>query len=173
MNASLQDEVLVLFFIYLISNNISDSKQQQTTTVDYKRLINGFVLTNVVSLPGKYKLVEVWQKKTTNKLTQEMVIANCDNPEAENMVQNEKEIERLIYVVRERQVMFDRDLAKLYQVETGQLNRQVKRNIERFPSDFMFQLTKEEVENLKCQNGIASWGKRCSVMNALVAESMC
>lgn len=70
----------------------------------------------------------------------------------------QQDIENLIYMVRERQIMFDRDLAKLYQVETGQLNRQVKRNIERFPSDFMFQLTKEELEILKCQNGIASWG---------------
>ena len=54
--------------------------------------------------------------------------------------------------------MLDRDLAMLYQVETGQLNRQVKRNIERFPSDFMFQLTKEESANLKCQFGMSSWG---------------
>ena len=49
----------------------------------------------------------------------------------------------------------DRDLAALYEVETSQLNRQVKRNIQRFPEDFMFQLTKEEVESLKCQNGIS------------------
>ena len=54
--------------------------------------------------------------------------------------------------------MLDRDIALLYSVETGQLNRQVKRNIERFPSDFMFRLSKEEVEILKCQNGISSWG---------------
>ncbi len=54
--------------------------------------------------------------------------------------------------------MLDRDLSMLYRVETGQLNRQVKRNIERFPSDFMFQLSKEEVEILKCQIGISSWG---------------
>ncbi len=50
----------------------------------------------------------------------------------------------------------DRDLAALYDVETSQLNRQVKRNIQRFPEDFMFQLTKEEVESLKCQNGISN-----------------
>ena len=67
-------------------------------------------------------------------------------------------IESLIYVVRNCQVMLDRDLAMLYQVETGQLNRQVKRNIERFPSDFMFQMTKEELANLKCHFGISSWG---------------
>ena len=41
---------------------------------------------------------------------------------------------------------------------TAQINRQVKRNIERFPEDFMFQLTKEDAENLKCQNGTSSWG---------------
>lgn len=52
--------------------------------------------------------------------------------------------------------MLDRDLAQLYQVEVSQMNRQVKRNIERFPADFMFQLTKEEHEYLKCQNGITN-----------------
>lgn len=54
--------------------------------------------------------------------------------------------------------MLDRDLATLYGVETGQLNRQVKRNIDRFPIDFMFQLTKKEYEDLKCQIGTSSWG---------------
>lgn len=54
--------------------------------------------------------------------------------------------------------MLDRDLAELYDVETGHLNRAVKRNIKRFPEDFMFQLSKNEVGNLKCQNGIARWG---------------
>ena len=52
----------------------------------------------------------------------------------------------------------DRDIAKLYGVETGALNRQVKRNEERFPEDFMFRLSSEEWENLKCQIGISSWG---------------
>lgn len=63
-----------------------------------------------------------------------------------------------IYFLREQKVMLDFDLAKLYQVETGQLNRQVKRNIYRFPDDFMFRLNKEEFENLRCQIGISSWG---------------
>lgn len=49
-------------------------------------------------------------------------------------------------------------MAKLYGVETGALNRQVKRNQERFPEDFMFRLSAEEWEHLKCQNGISSWG---------------
>ena len=58
--------------------------------------------------------------------------------------------------------MLDRDLAELYQVTTGNLNKAVKRNIRRFPPDFMFQLTKEEFEKLRndliFQNGISSWG---------------
>lgn len=53
--------------------------------------------------------------------------------------------------------MLDRDLAELYEVETAHLTRQVRRNIDRFPDDFMFQLTREEVTNLKCQFGTSSW----------------
>ena len=60
-------------------------------------------------------------------------------------------IEDRIFTIRGKQVMLDRDLAKLYQVETKQLNRAVKRNIERFPDDFMFQLTIEECS--RCQIG--------------------
>ena len=66
------------------------------------------------------------------------------------------DIENLIYVVRNKQVMVDSDLAMLYQVETGALNRAVKRNIARFPEDFRFQLTKDEYENLKCQFGTSN-----------------
>ena len=64
-------------------------------------------------------------------------------------------IQSLIYVFRGKQVMIDSDLASLYRVETGNLNRAVKRNINRFPEDFCFQLTAEEHENLKCQIGRA------------------
>ncbi len=63
-----------------------------------------------------------------------------------------------ILLIRGKRVMLDRDLAKLYEVDTSQLTRQVKRNIDRFPVDFMFQLTKEELRNLMCQFGISSWG---------------
>ena len=65
-------------------------------------------------------------------------------------------IENLIRVIRNKQVMLDRDLARLYGVEARALNQAVQRNIERFPEDFMFQLTKEEFENLKSQNVISS-----------------
>ena len=66
-----------------------------------------------------------------------------------------------IMVIREQKVMLDSDLARLYGVETGALTRAVRRNIGRFPSDFMFQLTKQEFEDLKRQSGISSgWGGR-------------
>jgi len=67
-----------------------------------------------------------------------------------NIIKTEN-IENKIYFIRDKQVMLDRDLAKLYQVNTKILNQAVKRNIERFPEDFMFQLTKEEFKNWKSQ----------------------
>ncbi|MCX2679630.1 ORF6N domain-containing protein [Galbibacter sp. EGI 63066] len=67
-----------------------------------------------------------------------------------------KKIKTLIYTIRGKQVMLDSDLASLYQVETKNLNRAVKRNIERFPDSFCFQLTEEEVENLRFQFGTSS-----------------
>jgi len=63
-----------------------------------------------------------------------------------------------IYVIRGKKVMLDEDLAELYQVETKRLNEQVRRNIDRFPDDFMFRLTKKEFENLKSQIATSSWG---------------
>ena len=61
------------------------------------------------------------------------------------------DIKSKIYTIRDKQVMLDRDLAELYSVENRALNQAVKRNINRFPNDFMFQLTKEEFENWKSQ----------------------
>jgi hypothetical protein len=60
--------------------------------------------------------------------------------------------------VRGQKVMLDRDLAELYRVETKQLKRQVRRNLGRFPEDFMFELTTEENEDLRSQSGTSSWG---------------
>jgi len=65
-----------------------------------------------------------------------------------------------IYLVRGQKVMIDCDLAELYGIETGRLNEQVKRKSERFPKDFMFQLTETEFSNLKSQIAISSWGGR-------------
>lgn len=63
---------------------------------------------------------------------------------------------QLVFIVRGEKVLLDADLAMLYGVETGALNRAVKRNAERFPADFMLQLTAEEWDDLKCQIGIPS-----------------
>lgn len=70
------------------------------------------------------------------------------------------QVERQIHLIRGRKVMLDRDLAALYQVETFNLNKAVRRNIERFPENFAFVLTRQEVANLKFQIGISSWGGR-------------
>jgi hypothetical protein len=63
-----------------------------------------------------------------------------------------------IYLIRNEKVMLDSDLAELYGVETKRLNEQVKRNIDRFPEDFMFRLTESEFKNLKSQFATSSWG---------------
>ena len=65
-------------------------------------------------------------------------------------------IERMIYIIRGVKVMLDRDLAKLYKVKPIALRQQVKRNIERFPNDFMFQLSEKEVDSMVSQNVIPS-----------------
>ena len=64
-----------------------------------------------------------------------------------------------IFIVRGQKVMLDSDLAELYQIETKYLKRQVKRNIERFPEDFMLELTKEEEDSLRCQFGTLKRGE--------------
>ena len=85
--------------------------------------------------------------------------SNTMEPATQLVPPNEGEnLQCLIKTVRGVQVMLDRDMARLYGVETGALNRQVKRNAERFPEDFMFRLSAGEWEDLKCQNGISSWG---------------
>src|SRR3972149_4807704 len=67
-------------------------------------------------------------------------------------------IEQAIFLIRGQKVMLDVDLAKLYGVTTFNLNKAVKRNLDRFPEDFMFQLNYQEVRNLIFQFGISSWG---------------
>lgn len=83
-------------------------------------------------------------------MNSEMIITN--NPQSDN-------IRNLIYEVRGQKVMLDHDLAEMYEVEVSQLKRQVRRNIDRFPQDFMFELTSEEVAALRCQNGILKTGR--------------
>ena len=86
---------------------------------------------------------------------------NSKRPEQQNTeiaIMDEKSIRDKIYVVRGVQVMLDFELAELYGYTTSAFNQQVKRNEDKFPEDFRFQLTKEEFQNLLSQNVTASWG---------------
>ena len=92
-----------------------------------------------------------------------------------------EQVERRILLLRGQKVMLDRDLAELYGVETKMLNRAVKRNRERFPGDFMFQLTAEEADNLRYQNGTSnlrsqigtsSWGGRRYLPHAFTEQGV-
>ena len=73
---------------------------------------------------------------------------------------NAEFLKGFIYCVRGVRVMLDMDLAKIYGYSTKDFNRQVKNNIEKFEQDFMFQLTDEECEILRCKNSTSSWGGR-------------
>ena len=107
-------------------------------------------------------------KKNIKKKDNQEVVAKCDNPKevvtnCDNLIVNEEtfsqsDIEKMIITIRGMQVMIDRDLARVYKVTTSQLNQQVKRNIARFPMNFRFQLTTEEMNNLKSQIVTSSWG---------------
>lgn len=83
-----------------------------------------------------------------------------------------EKIESKIFQIRGRRVMLDEDLAMLYGVPTKQLIRQVQRNIKRFPDDFIFLLTKQEVMNLRCQIGTSSWGGRRYLPYAFTEEGV-
>jgi len=96
---------------------------------------------------------ESMAKKNIKKKDNQEVVANCDQISVEVVSYDLKnaDIERLIRTIRGQKVMVDFDLAMLYGVQNKRLNEQVKRNIKRFPADFMFQLTKEEWNILKSQ----------------------
>jgi hypothetical protein len=81
-------------------------------------------------------------------------------PNSQSLIPTER-IERSILLIRGQKVLLDNDLSSLYEVETKMLIRAVKRNVDRFPLDFAFQLSGEEFENLRCQIGTSSsWGGR-------------
>jgi hypothetical protein len=81
-------------------------------------------------------------------------------------------VESRIYLVRGQKVMLDRDLAELYGVRTRDLNKAVSRNLDRFPADFMFQLNKMELENLKFQFGTSSWGGTRKLPSAFTEQGI-
>jgi hypothetical protein len=84
--------------------------------------------------------------------------AASDMGDSATIIRREEIIRDMIFIIRCHKVMIDSDLAGLYGVPTKQLKRAVRRNIGRFPDDFMFELTREEFENLRCQFGASSWG---------------
>ena len=75
----------------------------------------------------------------------------------ENIAISDEIVLNKIFIIRGQKVMIDSDLAELYEIETKQLKRQVKRNLKRFPRDFMFELTAREYEYLRSQNGTSSF----------------
>ena len=105
-------------------------------------------------------------RATTNKKTSVNRRKNNDSSpllpveihtlEVQNLHLNQYDIEKLIYVIRGRQVMIDSDLAMLYGEETKYLKRAVRANISRFPEDFMFTLSREEFNDLRCKNGTSN-----------------
>ncbi len=101
---------------------------------------------------------------TNGKATQP--VANCDQ------LPKRIDIQSMIKTVRGQQVMLDRDLATLYGVENRVLNQAVKRNVERFPEDFMFQLNKAEDDDLKSQNVTSSWGGRRKLAYAFTEQGI-
>ena len=101
---------------------------------------------------------------TNGKATQ--LVANGD------VLSEQIDIQSMIKTVRGQQVMLDRDLATLYGVENRVLNQAVKRNSERFPEDFMFQLNKAEEDNLKSQNVTSSWGGRRKLPYAFTEQGI-
>ena len=106
---------------------------------------------NKAQKSSKEKVNEEIHEPVANCDQSEEVVAKCDNFVKGEISLIQQDIKGLIRTIRGRQVMLDFDLAKLYGVTTGRLNEQVKRNINRFPDDFMFQLTKEELESLRSQ----------------------
>jgi uncharacterized membrane-anchored protein YjiN (DUF445 family) len=81
-------------------------------------------------------------------------------------------IARAIYLLRGQKVLLDSDLARLYGVTTGNLNKAVNRNRKRFPTDFVFRLTAEESRNLRFQFGISSWGGRRALPYAFTEQGV-
>lgn len=91
---------------------------------------------------------------------------------ASNIIIPDEVIISKIYFIRGQKVMIDRDLAELYGVTTGNLNKAVKRNLKRFPDDFMIQLTNEEFKILIFQNGTSSWGGTRKVPYAFTEQDV-
>ena len=108
----------------------------------------------------------------TRKTTPKAAVAATATATATATVPQAQHLAKLVHAVRHEKVLIDTDLAQLYGVETGALNRAVKRNASRFPADFMFQLTAQEWDDLRCQTGISSahGGRREAQFNIAIKQ---
>src|SRR3972149_21403 len=97
-----------------------------------------------------------WPTRPQNHVGGKEMDAQFKNMTKELSIITKKEIENRIYIIRGVQVMLDRDLAKLYQTETRTLKQTVKRNLDRFPDDFMFELTDNDMDDMVSQSVIPS-----------------
>lgn len=104
-------------------------------------------------------------------LTTKFTKTSMSKIEIIKLVEEEKIMNR-IHVIRNHKVMLDFDLAEMYGVETKRLNEQLKRNIKRFPKDFMFSLTEKETQNLRSQNATSSWGGNRRTPNAFTEQGV-
>ncbi len=104
-------------------------------------------------------------------LTTKFTKTSMSKNEIIKLVEEEKIMNR-IHVIRNHKVMLDFDLAEMYGVETKRLNEQLKRNIKRFPKDFMFSLTEKETQNLRSQNATSSWGGNRRTPNAFTEQGV-
>ena len=104
-------------------------------------------------------------------LTTKFTKTSMSKNEIIKLVEEEKIMNR-IHVIRNYKVMLDFDLAEMYGVETKRLNEQLKRNIKRFPKDFMFSLTEKETQNLRSQNATSSWGGNRRTPNAFTEQGV-
>lgn len=89
-----------------------------------------------------------------------------------DIIVSEEMIINKIILIRGKKVLLDKDLAKLYGVTTGNLNKAITRNPKRFPDDFMFQVTKDEFDNLIFQNGTSSWGGTRKLPNVFTEQGV-
>jgi hypothetical protein len=97
-------------------------------------------------------------------------MSDTNNTKTISTILSDEVLMNRIYVFRDQKVMLDRDLADLYSVETKQLKRQVRRNLDRFPDDFMFELSKEEYEILRSQSGTLGHGEHAKYLPMVFSE---
>ncbi|MFC1739560.1 ORF6N domain-containing protein [Planctomycetota bacterium] len=106
------------------------------------------------------------------KVEQVNGLRNSEMAEKTGSIIPAERIKECIFLIRTQKVMLDKDLAALYGVQTRNLNKAVPRNLDRFPADFMFQLTKEEFENLKFHFGTSRWGGTRKLPSAFTEQGV-